>query len=353
LLRHIFIFIFTESISQTSVEANTAEAKAAANAKVAAKAKVAAEAKAAADANAAAEAKAAADAKAAAEEKAAAQPKDAEAASVIKSSELPARKSTGQSAIPAKCKGNQDRLFQPGSHGDSFPSKVAKGTASVEQFCWSTLSSDNDFCLSTLESLSHGVHLFDEDETKTEVELLRLLRCRCVALFNFYNNTCFLFLLKEAEDAIRTYGGIESPIVPEVMQTLLRERGFVLTPRMWTKIELACIMVLLIDPHLSYLGIEQKNLSDKQNRYVTCVRYSRACVTLQAGLWLYCHHACRIFCSRDCNVIIVSPKNILSGLQSMVAWPSAVAVAINPFMTGVTWIPHCSGPILLTQARGL
>ena len=234
----------------------------------------AAEAKAAADAKAAAEAKAAADAKAAAEEKAAAQPKDAEAASVIKSSELPARKSTGQSAIPAKCKGNQDRLFQPGSHGDSFPSKVAKGTASVEQFCWSTLSSDNDFCLSTLESLSHGVHLFDEDETKTEVELLRLLRCRCVALFNFYNNTCFLFLLKEAEDAIRTYGGIESPILPEVMQKLLRERGFVLTPRMWTKIELACIMVLLIDPHLSYLGIEQKNLTEKQNRYV-----ARVCVT--------------------------------------------------------------------------
>ena len=53
-----------------------------------------------------------------------------------------------------------------------------------------------------------------------------------------------------------------------------RERGFVLTPRMWTKIELACIMVLLIDPHLSYLGIEQKNLTEQQNRYV-----ARVCVT--------------------------------------------------------------------------
>jgi hypothetical protein len=310
------------------VEAN-AEVKAAAKAQVAAEAKASAKAKAAAVANAAAEAKAAADAKAAVD-------------------------ATGQSANLAKGEGNQDRLFQPGNHGDSVPPKVARGTASVEQFCWSTLSTDNDFCLSTLESLSHGVHLFDEDETKTEVELLRLLRCRCIALFNFYNNACFLFMLQEAEDAIRTYGGIESPILPEVMQELLRERGFVLTPRMWTKIELVCIMVLLIDPHLSYLGIEQKNLSEKQNRYVTCVRYSRACVTLQAGLWLYCHHACRTFCSRDCNVIIVSPKNILSGLQSMVAWPSAVAVAINPFMTGFTWIPHCSRPILLTRlGRGL
>lgn len=123
--------------------------------------------------------------------------------------------------------------------------------------------------------MSYGDHLFHEDETKsTEVELLRLLRCRCVALFNFYNNVCFLVLLEEAEDAIRTYGGIQAPIVPEVMQKLLRERGFVLTPRMWTKIELACIMVLLIDPHLSYLGIEQKNLTEKQNRYV-----ARVCVT--------------------------------------------------------------------------
>jgi hypothetical protein len=149
----------------------------------------------------------------------------------------------------------------------------------VEQFCWSTLSTDNDFCLSTLESLSQRVDLFDEDETKsTENELLRLLRCRCVALFNFYNNTCFLVLLREAEDAIRTYGGIESPIVPEVMQQLLRDRGFVLTPRMWTKIELACIMVLLIDPHLSYLGIEQKNQTEKQNRYVARVCVTRAFV---------------------------------------------------------------------------
>jgi len=192
---------------------------------------------------------------------------------------LLARNSTGQSANPVKVatevEGNQVRLMVPGSHGDSNVAKVAKGTASVEQFCWSTLEADNDFCLSTLEILSYGDHLFHEDETKsTEVELLRLLRCRCVALFNFYNNCCFLFLLEEAEDAIRTYGGIQSPIVPEVMQKLLRERGFVLTPRMWTKIELACIMVLLIDPHLSYLGIEQKNLTEKQNRYV-----ARVCVT--------------------------------------------------------------------------
>ena len=242
----------------------------------------------------------------------------------------------------------------PGSHGDSDLLKVAKGTASVEQFCWSTLSTDNDFCLSTLESLSQRVDRFDEDETKsTENELLRLLRCRCVALFNFYNNTCFLVLLREAEEAIRAYGGIESPILPDKMQQLLRDRGFVLTPRMWTKIELACIMVLLIDPHLSYLGIEQKNSTERQNRYVARVCVTRACVTLQAGLWLYYHLACRIFCTRDCNVIIVSPTNIRSGLQSMVAWPSAVAVAINPFMTGVTWISPCSGPILLTQTRGL
>jgi hypothetical protein len=238
------------------------------------KSEMAAQAGTAADAKAAAETKGAAEAKTAAEANSVSA--EAAAAKPIKSSGLRARRSTGQSANPAKCEGNQDRLFQPGSHGYSLPTKVAKGTASVEQFCWSTLSTDNDFCLSTLESLSHGVNLFDEDEKKTEVELLRLLRCRCVALFNFYNNACFLLLHREAEDAIRTYGGIESPIVPDVMQKLLRERGFVLTPRMWTKIELACIMVLLIDPHLSYLGIEQKNQTQKQNRYVTRVCFTPA-----------------------------------------------------------------------------
>jgi hypothetical protein len=66
-------------------------------------------------------------------------------------------------------------------------SRAAKGTASIEQFFWSTLSTDNDSCLSNLERLSNDAEVSPELEAKLTVEMRRLFRNRCVGLFNFYS----------------------------------------------------------------------------------------------------------------------------------------------------------------------
>jgi flagellar biosynthesis GTPase FlhF len=246
-----------------------AETKAAAEAKAAAKAKLSARSNQSAKAKAAAEAKAAAKAKAAAEAEAAAEPKAAAEAKAAVKAKLSARS-------------NQSRLITPGTHGDTALPKVAKGTATIEQFRGATMTCDNDFCLATLEALSDSS--FDQHELQaTEAEIRRMLRVRCIALFNFYSNASFLQVHEEALRSLDEYCGKETPMPPEKLQSMLRVYGFILTPRMWTRLELVCIMVLLLDPSLCYLSINQKCRSKEeeefQNRFVVCVFTSRAFLT--------------------------------------------------------------------------
>jgi hypothetical protein len=144
------------------------------------------------------------------------------------------------------------------------------------------MTCDNDFCLATLEALSDSS--FDQHELQaTEAEIRRMLRVRCIALFNFYSNASFLQVHEEALRSLDEYCGKETPMPPEKLQSMLRVYGFILTPRMWTRLELVCIMVLLLDPSLCYLSINQKCRSKEeeefQNRFVVCVFTSRAFLT--------------------------------------------------------------------------
>jgi hypothetical protein len=102
------------------------------------------------------------------------------------------------------------RLMPVSAHGNPINSKTPHGTASVEQFHWAaSLNGDDDFCLATLEKLdlSDG----DEDEDTLRPELERLLRNRCVALFNMYGNPGFMKLYEDAVEAVRKYEGKERP----------------------------------------------------------------------------------------------------------------------------------------------
>jgi hypothetical protein len=154
------------------------------------------------------------------------------------------------------------------SHGNVFNSKrrVASGTAAVEQFVMANLVGDNDFCLAMLEHLGR-----DDDEVpecaETQLELQRMLHNRCFALFNFYNNIGFMKLYDDAVAALCGYGGKERPFDAKLLLKLLSQYAFVVTPRMWTKTEILCIMILLLDPSLHYFSINQKKgLEADQNR---------------------------------------------------------------------------------------
>jgi hypothetical protein len=98
---------------------------------------------------------------------------------------------------------------------------------------------------------------------------MRLLRSRCVGLFNFYDNVGFLKLHDDAVSAIDVYAGKQQPFDSAFLLEQLKEYAFVVTPRMWTGLEIALIMFLLLDPNLHYLNINQKNRAvqeETQNR---------------------------------------------------------------------------------------
>jgi len=169
--------------------------------------------------------------------------------------------------IEASASGPAVRLRQVTEIGNPVaPSKVPQATANIEQFQWSTAPCDTEFCLSTLECLSMGKEITNEEELQSEC--LRLMHNRCVALCNFYKNNSFLKLSELAKAALGSYGGKQEPVPMEALEAQLRKVGFALTPRMWTKTELSLIMVVLLDPHLKYMSINQKQGDEVlQNRY--------------------------------------------------------------------------------------
>jgi hypothetical protein len=141
-----------------------------------------------------------------------------------------------------------------GTAATATSSRAAKGTASIEQFFWSTLSTDNDSCLSNLERLSNGAEVSPELEAKLTAEMRRLFRNRCVGMFNFYSNSGFLKLYEDAVQALDDYAGKQLPFDEAFLLEQLRQYAFVLTPRMWSRLEILLIMFLLLDPNLHYLN---------------------------------------------------------------------------------------------------
>ena len=157
------------------------------------------------------------------------------------------------------CAGAQrSHLLPDADHGNCAVPKKPGGTAAIEQFQWSTLAGDNDICLATLESLLNGDSVDEDDLQRIEKSARRLLKNRCVAMCNLYHNESFLRLLEKAEVALEAYEGQEQPSSMECLEQALKQFGFVLTPRMWTRCELVLIMVLLIDPNYCYQNINQK-----------------------------------------------------------------------------------------------
>ena len=130
-------------------------------------------------------------------------------------------------------------------------------TAVVEHFCWSQGHWTMEECISTLECLARNPS--DHGEFVGEYKLaLDLLKCRCQALARFYGNSEFTVFYDGAVKALGEYQGKESIPTKAFVEQHLREYAFIITPRMWSRLEIILIMCILLDASLVYQSINQK-----------------------------------------------------------------------------------------------
>jgi hypothetical protein len=146
---------------------------------------------------------------------------------------------------------------------------LPKSTAVLEHFFWSHGQWTVEECISTLESLAKISS--DHSEFRDEYKLaLALLNNRCIAFARLYSNPEFNVLYKEAVKALDDYNGAELIRSREFVESNLRQYGFFITPRMWSKLEILLIMCILLDSSLVYQHVNQKTgperTEEKQNR---------------------------------------------------------------------------------------
>ena len=135
-------------------------------------------------------------------------------------------------------------------------------TAKVEEFFWAELPNVTETCIDNLELLATGKMVHAD----VEKEGLALLAGRCRALHSLYANQVFQEFLNIAEEALQSYEGKQSPYKRQFMLQELKNFGFVVSPRMWTKLELLMLMVIILDPKLFYMGIRQKDRKDERDQ---------------------------------------------------------------------------------------
>ncbi len=131
----------------------------------------------------------------------------------------------------------------------------------VEDFFWLGLNS-TETCIDTLELLAAGKTVHAD----VEKEGMAMLADRCRALHSLYANQAFLHFLGIAQEALKTYQGKQSCYARKFMLKELKQFGFVVSPRMWSKLELLMLMVIILDPKMMYMGIRQKDRKDERDQ---------------------------------------------------------------------------------------
>jgi len=81
-----------------------------------------------------------------------------------------------------------------------------------------------------------------------------------------YSNPEFNVLYSEASKALDDYKGTEPIKCRSFVEKNLCQYGFIITPRMWSKLEILLIMCILLDSSMVYQHINQKTGSDRQEQ---------------------------------------------------------------------------------------
>jgi hypothetical protein len=151
---------------------------------------------------------------------------------------------------------------QRSSKKEPVQKQAPMSASKVEEFFWATLPTVTETCIDNLELLAAGKTVHAD----VEREGLAMLASRCRSLHSLYANQEFQEFLCIAQEALESYEGKQSPYQRKFMVQELKKFGFVITPRMWSKLELLMLMVIILDPKLMYMGIRQKDRKDERDQ---------------------------------------------------------------------------------------
>jgi hypothetical protein len=144
---------------------------------------------------------------------------------------------------------------------------TARGIQSVYALQVSHASSSTDVtedAIRILLALDSGLHL-----TSLQMEeLYDKLRSRGSILAKMYRENDYELMISETIHLLKQYSGRQ--ILDDrdltVFHDDLKAHGWVLSPRMWTREEIAVMCIILLDPKLLFNSILQKNGKEDENR---------------------------------------------------------------------------------------
>jgi hypothetical protein len=168
---------------------------------------------------------------------------------------------SGEKPLVERAQGS-DKKLKPRKKRKIIERQQAPMSASkVEDYFWSGLNS-TETCIDTLELLAAGKTVHAD----VEKEGMAMLAGRCRALHLLYANQEFMEFLAIAQEALEAYEGKQSAYARDFMLRELKKFGFVVSPRMWSKLELLMLMVIILDPTMKYMGIRQKDRKDERDQ---------------------------------------------------------------------------------------
>ena len=128
----------------------------------------------------------------------------------------------------------------------------------------STLGSQNSFeiadsvkfAIDCLESLDRG----EIEHPETWSGLVKRIKSIAASLASIYCNKSYNTMVSETLAELEGYAGPEAPRLPhsKIFLSLLAKHGFCITPRMYSKCEILCIGIVMLDSQHHYVRIQQK-----------------------------------------------------------------------------------------------
>ena len=180
---------------------------------------------------------------------------------------VPTRKSSRKKQQPPSDSSSEDEDSPPTRRPRNPPQKPGNPvtpTAPPPLKRVSTQSSQNSlqiadgvkFAIDCLESLDKG----DPEHPATYASLVRWIESSAATLASIYNNDSYITLVSETLTELETYPGADHPKLPhpKAFLALLAKHGFCVTPRMYSKCEILCIGIAMLDTKHHYVRIQQK-----------------------------------------------------------------------------------------------
>ena len=153
---------------------------------------------------------------------------------------------------------------------------LTRGIQSVDEMS-SVISSTNvtEHAIRILVALDSGLHLTSEQME----EWYATLRSRGSMLCQMYHENDYNVMVEETISLLKQYSGRQILVAQDfaALREHLKTYGWVLSPQMWTREEIAVMCVILLDPKLMFNIILQKRLDMSvddekyQNRGMACL----------------------------------------------------------------------------------